>query len=272
VKPLGLIAGNGRFPFLVAEEARKAGRRVVAVAFKEEADPALEQVVDKIHWLYVGQLNKWIKTFKTEGVEEVVMAGLVRHTNMYDDLRRFHPDLRILRIFFKAKDRKADTLLGALADDLAKDGLRLMPSITHLQHCLAPAGVLTKRKPTAEELADIKFGFQLAKGMAGLDVGQTVCVKKKGVVAVEAMEGTDKCIRRAGDMTRGSFVVVKVSKPKQDLRFDVPVIGLNTIETINESGGGVLAVEAGKTLILDQEKVVEWANSAKVCIVGVKEP
>lgn len=244
---------------------------MVAVAFKEEADPALEQAVDKIHWLYVGQLGKLIKTFKSEGVEELVMAGLVRHTNMYADLRKFHPDLRILRIFFKAKDRKADTLLGALADDLAKDGLRLMPSIDHLQHCLAPFGVLTKRKPTVEELADIKFGFQLAKGMAGLDVGQTVCVKKKGVIAVEAMEGTDKCIRRAGEMARGSFVIVKVSKPKQDLRFDVPVIGLNTIETINESGGGVLAIEAGKTLILDQDRLVEWANAAKICIIGVKE-
>ncbi len=272
MKPLGLIAGNGRFPFLVAEEARKNGRRVVAVAFKEEADPALEQAVDKLHWVYIGQLNKLIKLFQSEGVEEVVMAGLVRHSNMYADLRKFHPDMRVLRLFFKLKDRKANTILTALADDLAKDGLKLMPSITHLQHCLAPLGVMTKRKPTTEELADIKFGFQLAKGMAGLDVGQTVCVKKKGVVAVEAMEGTDRCIRRAGEMSRGPFVVVKVSKPNQDLRFDVPVVGLNTIENFSEAGGGVLAIEAGKTLILDQARLVEWANSAKICIVGVKEP
>lgn len=272
MKALGLMAGNGRFPFLVAEEARRAGRRVVAVGFNEEADPALEQVVDKMYWVYIGQLNKLVKIFQSEGVEEVVMCGLVRHSNMYADLRKFHPDLRALRVFFKAKDRKADTLLGALADDLAKSGLKLMPSISHLHHCLAPAGVLTKRKPTNEEQADIKFGFQLAKGMAGLDVGQTVCVKKKGVIAVEAMEGTDRCIRRAGEMARGPFVIVKVSKPRQDLRFDVPVVGLNTIETFKEAGGGVIAIEAGKTLVLDQARMVEWANAEKICIVGVKEP
>ncbi|MBV9080947.1 MAG: UDP-2,3-diacylglucosamine diphosphatase LpxI [Elusimicrobia bacterium] len=272
MKPLGLIAGNGRFPFLVAEEARKAGRRVVAVAFNEEADPALEQAVDKIYWVYVGQLNKLIKSFQNESVQEVVMAGLVRHSNMYADLKKFHPDLRVLRLLFRLKDRKADTMLGALADELAKDGLKLLPSITHLSHCLAPAGLMTKRKPTAEEQADIKFGFQLAKAMAGLDVGQTVCVKQKAVIAIEAMEGTDRCIRRAGEIAKGPFVVVKVSKPRQDLRFDVPVVGLNTIENFVEAGGGVLAIEAGKTLVLDQEKMRDWANIEKISLVGVKEP
>jgi DUF1009 family protein len=270
MKPLGLLAGNGRFPFLVAQEARKKGRRVIAIAFNEEADPALEQAVDVIHWVFVGQMNKWIKILKAEGVEEVVMAGLVRHSNMYADLKKFHPDMRALKLFWRIKDRKADTILGAVADEIATSGLTLIPSIKHLTHCLAAEGCITKRKPTPAELADIKFGYDLAKAMAGLDVGQTVCVKNKAVIAVEAMEGTDKCIRRAGEMSKGNFVVMKVSKPKQDLRFDVPVIGLNTIETFAEAGGGILAIEAGKTLVLDQDRLVDWANGEKIAIVGVK--
>ena len=269
MKPLGLLAGNGRFPFLVAQEARRNGRRVVAVAFNEEADPALEQAVDKMYWAYVGQLAKWIQIFQNEGVQEVVMAGLVRHSNMYEDFKKFHPDMRALKLFWKLRDRKADTILGGVADELAASGLKLVPSILHLNSYLAAEGVMTKRKPSDKELADIKFGFQLAKGMAGLDVGQTVCVKNKAVIAVEAMEGTDRCIRRAGEFARGPFVVAKVSKPKQDLRFDVPVIGLNTIETFQNAGGGVLAVEAGKTLMLDRDKMVEWANGAKISLVGV---
>jgi DUF1009 family protein len=270
MKPLGLLAGNGRFPFLVAQEARKQGRRVVAVAFIEEADPALEQHVDAIHWLYVGQLSKWIKVFESEGVHEIVMAGQVRHSNMYQDLKRFHPDVKALKLFWKLRDRKADTILGGVADELARSGLTLLSSISHLQHFLAPAGVLTKRKPTATESKDIEFGYKLAKSVAGLDVGQTVCVKNKAVIAVEAMEGTDRCIRRAGEFSKGNFVVVKVAKPKQDLRFDVPVVGLNTLETFNEAGGGILAVEAGKTLMLDKEKLVNWADGQKIAIVGVQ--
>ncbi len=270
MKPLGLLAGNGRFPFLVAQEARKHGRRVVAVAFNGEADPALEQVVDKIYWMFVGQLNKWVETFKKEDVTEVVMAGLVRHSNMYADLKKFHPDMRALKLFWKLRDRKADTILGGLAEELAKSGLTLMPSVAHLSHHLATKGAMTKRKPTSDEQADIEFGFRLAKSIAGLDVGQTVCVKNKAVIAVEAMEGTDRCIRRAGEIAQGNFVVVKVSKPKQDLRFDVPVIGLNTVENFQEAGGGILAIEAGKTLVLDREKLIDWANSEKICIVGVE--
>ena len=244
MKALGLLAGNGRFPFLVAQEAQKQGRRIVAVAFREEADPALEEVVDVIHWVHVGQLNQWIKIFKNEGVDEVVMAGLVRHSSMYADLKRFHPDLRALRVFWRLKDRKADSILGGVANELAKFGLTLVPSITHLTRYLAPEGPLTRRRPTAAEMEDIRFGFQIAKGMAGLDIGQTVCVKSKAVIAVEAMEGTDLCIRRAGEIAGKDFVVVKVSKPKQDLRFDVPVIGLDTISNFQEAGGGLLAVEA----------------------------
>lgn len=269
MQSLGLLAGNGRFPFLVAQEARKQGRRVVAVAFNEEADPALEQAVDKIHWVFVGQLNKWVKLFQAEGVKEVVMAGSVRHSSMYSDFRRFHPDMRALKLFWRLRDRKADTILGAVADELAHSGLTLLPSISHLTHCLAPEGVLTKRKPTAKEKADIQFGFKIAKAMAGLDIGQSVVVKNKAVVAIEAMEGTDRCIQRAGEMAKGDLVVVKVSKPNQDLRFDVPVIGLATIETMLEAGGGVLAVEAGKTLILDREKLVTWADGEKIAIIGV---
>ncbi len=269
MKPLGLLAGNGRFPFLVAQEARKQGRRVVAVAFREDADPALEQVVDSFHWVFVGQLNKWVEIFKSEGVEEAVMAGLVRHSNMYADLKKFHPDMRALKVFWRLKDRKADTILGAVADELEKDGITLIPSIQHLTHILAPRGVLTKRKPTKDELADIQFGFHLAKEMAGLDIGQTICVKNKAVIAVEAMEGTDRCIRRAGELAQGNFTVVKVAKPKQDLRFDVPVVGLTTLESFREAGGGFLAVEAGKTLLFDQAQMVAWANGEKIGLIGV---
>jgi UDP-2,3-diacylglucosamine hydrolase len=269
MKPLGLLAGNGRFPFLVAEEARRNGRRVVAVAFREDADPALEQVVDSIHWVFVGELNKWIKIFKKENVEEAVMAGLVRHSNMYADLKKFHPDMRALKLFWRLRDRKADTILGGVAEELAKSGITLVPSIMHLTQCLAPEGVLTKRKPDSRERADIEFGYKLAKEMAGLDIGQTICVKNKAVIAVEAMEGTDRCLRRAGEMAGGNFVVVKVSKPKQDLRFDVPVIGLNTLESFREAGGGILAIEAAKTLMFDRDKMVKWADEEKISIVGV---
>jgi hypothetical protein len=270
MKPLGLLAGNGRFPFLVAQEARKQGRVVIAIAFNEEADPGLEQVVDEIHWVFVGQLNKWIRILLDKGVEEVVMAGLVRHSNMYADLKKFHPDVRALKLFWRLRDRKADTILGGVADELTKSGLKLVPSITHLTQCLAPEGILTKRKPSPQEWSDIQFGFKLAKSMAGHDVGQTVCIKNKAVIAVEAMEGTDRCIQRAGEMAKGPFVTVKVSKPNQDLRFDVPVIGLNTIETFQDAGGGVLAIEADKTLVLDREKMIQWANGEKIAIVGVK--
>lgn len=270
MKPLGLLAGNGRFPFLVAQEAKKHGRQVVAVAFREDADPALEQIVDSIHWVFVGEMNKWVNIFLKENVEEVVMAGLVRHSNMYADLKKFHPDMRALKLFWRLRDRKADTILGSVADELAKSGLKLMPSVTYLTNLLAPEGVITKRKPSAGERADIQFGFKLAKEMAGLDIGQTVCVKNKAVIAVEAMEGTDRCIQRAGEISGGEFIVVKVSKPKQDTRFDVPVIGLNTIEIFQQAGGGILAIEAGKTLIFDQDKITEWANREKIAIVGVK--
>ncbi|MCB4755682.1 MAG: UDP-2,3-diacylglucosamine diphosphatase LpxI [Elusimicrobia bacterium] len=269
---LGLLAGNGRFPFVVAQEARRQGRRVVAIAFNEEADPALEQTVDRIYWVFVGQLNKWIDILRKEGVEEVVMAGSVRHSNMYHDLKKFHPDMRALKLYWRLRDRKADTILSSVAQEMAKDGLKLIPSITYLTHYLAPEGPLTKRKPSAAERSDIQFGFQLAKSMAGLDIGQTICVKNKAVIAVEGMEGTDRCIQRAGEMAKGNFTVIKVAKPKQDLRFDVPVIGLNTIETFQEAGGGVLVVEAGKTLILDREKLVDWANSEKIGVMGVTAP
>jgi len=270
MKPLGLLAGNGRFPFLVAQEARRQGRAVVAVAINEEADPALEEVVDKISWVFVGQLSKWVKIFRKEGINEVIMAGMFRHSNMYQDFKRFHPDVRALKLFWRLKDRKADTILGGLANELATSGITLLPSVKYLKHCLSPEGVLTNNKLSKEEKDDIRFGYDIAKSMAGLDIGQTVCVKNKAVIAVEAMEGTDRCIQRAGDMARRNFVIVKVSKPKQDLRFDVPVIGLNTIQCVQEAGGGVLAIEAGKTLILDKEKLLQWANKEKISIVGVK--
>lgn len=268
MNPLGLLAGKGRFPFLVAEEAKKHGRRVVAVALREEADLALESAVSELHWVHLGQLSKTIKIFKSRGVKEVVMAGHVQHAHMFSNLTRFRPDLRTLRLFMTLPNRKADTILGTVAKEFAREGLTLLPSVSYLTHCLAEEGSLTKRKPTRKEQEDISFGLGIAKAIAGLDIGQTVCVKDKAVLAVEGMEGTDACIRRAGSIAQGPFVVVKVAKPRQDTRFDMPVVGVQTIETLAEAGASLIAVEAKKTLMLDRKVILEMANTQGIGIVG----
>jgi len=265
---LGLLAGKGRFPFLVAEEAKKSGRRIVAVAIHEEADLALESVVDEIHRVHLGQLSKTIKIFKFAGVQEVVMAGHVQHAHMFSNLARFRPDLRTLRLFMTLPDRKANTILGTVAKEFAREGLTLLPSVSYLTHCLAPEGTMTKRKPSKKEQEDIRFGLGIAKAIAGLDIGQTVCVRDKAVLAVEGMEGTDACIRRAGSIAQDSFIVVKVAKPKQDTRFDMPVVGTQTIETLAEAGASLIAIEAKKTLMLDKKVILELADTHEIGIYG----
>lgn len=265
--PLGLIAGNGRFPLLLAEEAKRRGRSVVAVAIKEETDPALEKLVDACHWLNLGQIKKTIQLLHDAGVKEAVMAGQVKHVRIFD-LR--HLDFTAVKLFASLKDRKTDTILGAVADEFAKSGITFQPSTAYLQNLLAAEGVLTRRSPTAEQNADIVFGLETAKAVGGLDLGQTVCVKDRAVLAVEAIEGTDECIRRAGRYAEG-FVVAKTAKPRQDVRFDVPVVGIRTLEALKEAKAAVLAVEAGKTLFFDKEEFLKGADAAGLVVLGVKK-
>jgi DUF1009 family protein len=264
--PLGLIAGNGKFPLLLAQEAKRQGRPVVAVAIKEETDPSLESLVDACHWLNLGQIKKTIDVLHAAGVEEAVMAGQVKHVSIFD-LR--HLDMTAVKIMAGVKDRKTDTILGAVADEFAKSGIKFLPSTTYLQSLLAPEGFMTSHRPTGDQKKDVEFGLATARSIGGLDLGQTVCVKDRAVLAVEAIEGTDACIRRAGTFQPG-FTVAKTAKPKQDVRFDVPVIGLRTLEALKEAKAAVLAVEAHKTLFFDKDAFLKGAEDAGLVIVGVK--
>jgi UDP-2,3-diacylglucosamine hydrolase len=265
-KKIGLIAGNGLFPIVFAQEARRQGETVIAVALKEEADPQLEQSVDAITWLSLGQLGKTINYFKDQGVTRAVMAGQVKHTQLFRDIV---PDLRVTKLLASVLNKKADTLLSAVTREFEQEGIQFLPSTTYLDHLLCPAGPLTKRTPTGAEKEDIAFGLPLARQIAHHDIGQTLIVKDKTVVAVEAMEGTDACIRRAGQIAGPGCVIIKVARPKQDLRFDVPVTGPRTLDSMKEAGATVLALEAGKTLLLEKEKLLETAHAAQLCITGV---
>jgi UDP-2,3-diacylglucosamine hydrolase len=268
LKPLGLIAGNGQFPLLLARQAKEQGRRVVAVAIKEETDPALEKIADACHWLNLGQIKKTIETLRESGVEEAVMAGQVKHVSIFD-LR--HLDMTAVKLLAKVPDKKTDTLLAAVADEFAKAGITFLPSTTYLKDLLAPEGNLTSHRPTAAQKKDVEFGLKTAKALGGLDLGQTACVKDLAVLAVEAIEGTDACVRRAGTFQSG-FTAAKTAKPRQDVRFDVPVIGLRTLEALREAKAAVLAVEAGKTLFFDKETFLKGADEAGLAVVGVKLP
>lgn len=254
LKPLGIIAGNGQFPLLLASEARQQNRRVVAAAIREETDPSLEKRVARFQWFALGQIKKTIDYFRGEGVEEAVMAGQVKHTQLFKKLKL---DFTAVKILATLRDKKTDTILGAIADEFGKAGIRLIPSTTYLKNHMAPRGQLSKKKPSGDQQKDIEFGFKTAKAIAGLDLGQTVCVKNQAVLAVETMEGTDNCIARAGTLCDGRFVVVKVSKPRQDIRFDVPVIGPRTLEALQKSHAAVLAVEADKTLFFDKAEFIK---------------
>src|SRR5258706_5384030 len=251
-RPLGLIAGNGTFPLLLAEEAQRRGDTVVAVALKEEADPSIEKHADKLTWLSIGQLGKTIAFFKDHGVAEAVMAGQVKHTQLF---RNIIPDLRAAKLLSKVMNKKAESLLSTVIREFEEEGIRFLPSTTYLEHWVCGKGVLTKRRLSSAEEADIVFGAPLAREIASQDIGQTIVVKDKTVVAVEAMEGTDACIRRAGDIAGKGCVVIKVARPRQDLRFDVPVVGPKTLESLTQAGASVLALEAGKTLLLDKDNL-----------------
>jgi len=263
---IGLIAGNGRFPFLVAKEIKKRGLDVVAIGLKEETDPALEKSVDKIIWLSLGEFQKLISSLKNEGIKSVIMAGQVKHSQLFANLKL---DLRAVGLLAKLINKKTDTILGAVAKEFEKEGITLLPSHEYLKDLLPKKGLLTGAKPTKEEQADIEFGVKIAKTIAGLDIGQTVVVKNGAVLAVESIEGTNECIKRAAFYGGENSVVVKVAKPNQDFRFDLPVIGPDTVKTLTENKARILAIESGATLMIDKDDLFEAAKQSRVSIIAV---
>jgi UDP-2,3-diacylglucosamine hydrolase len=270
--PLGIIAGAGRFPFLVAEGARQAGRPVVIVGLRGLADPALCELADRFHWSGVVRLGQWLRIFRRTGVHEAIMAGYVRKSEMYGRFRllRFLPDWTSIKLwFFEVQDRRNDTILRATADHMARKGVILTSSIQYCQDYLPRAGVLTKRQPTPGQLRDIEFGWSIAKEMGRLDIGQAIAVKEQEVIAVEAIEGTDRMIERAGQLCRhGGWTLIKVAKPDQDARFDVPTIGPDTIDNLHKHGARALVIEADKTLALDVNEVIQRADKLGVVVVA----
>jgi DUF1009 family protein len=263
---LGLIAGNGRFPFLVAEGARRAGRRVVAVAIREEADPGIESAADETHWVGLGQLGKCIDALRTAGATEAVMAGQVKHRQIFSDLV---PDLKLLGVLARVAVKSTDNLIGGIADALGREGITLLSSVAFLGDQMATPGAMSRRSPTAAERRDLEYGATVARTLAGMDLGQTAVVKDRAAVALEAMEGTDEVIRRAGRIAGRGVVVVKVAKPKQDMRFDVPVVGPGTLAAMGEAGATVLAVDADKTLLVDRADFLAAADRGGIAVWGM---
>lgn len=266
---IGLIAGNGRFPFLVLQGARDLGHDVTIVAVKEEAFTDLEDAARRaradFHWVSLGHLGKCIRILKAAGVQQAVMAGQVRHVSIFSGII---PDLTLLAVLSRLKSRNTDALISAVADIMRAEGIELLDSTAFLGPLLAKPGVLTNRPPSEEERADFEFGYQMADTIAALDIGQTIAVKHKAVVAVEAMEGTDEVIGRAGHLAGPGVRIVKVAKPNQDMRFDVPVIGLATIQAMRIAAASALSIDAERTLVLDGKDVFASANEANITIVG----
>lgn len=263
---IGLIAGNGQFPFLFARAARDQGYRITAAAVIGDTSPFLYFFVDKFRYFKVGELKKLFGYFRANQVDQVIMAGQVNQDNLFNPAVRLDEEFQALHDALR--DRKADTIFTAVADRLNKEGMTLLDSTFLLRTYLAPKGTLTKRGPTELELKDIEFGLAIARQAGAIDIGQTVVVKEKAIVAIEAMEGTDKTIARGGAIARQGAVVVKTSKPSQDNRFDVPVIGPRTIQTMGRVKAACLGIEAGKTLIIDREKTISLADQADICIVA----
>src|SRR6184192_2551527 len=260
----GLIAGNGRFPFLVLEGARSQGIDMAVIALKEEASPELEQAAKRVHWVSLGELSKTIDLMHQEGVTQAVMAGQVKHNKIFSAIR---PDWKLAKLLFSLPRKNTDALIGAVARMLEDEGIRLVDSTLFLKPLVPDPGVLTRRAPNEHEAEDIAYGLGVARRIASMDIGQTVVIADRACVAVEAMEGTDKVIARAGRIAPGRpLVVVKVSKPGQDMRFDVPVIGLATVEHMRDSGATALAVDAGRTLLFDKTKLIELADSEGIAI------
>ncbi len=265
IHTIGVIAGNGKFPFLLARAAKCQGMKVVAAGIRGDTSFLLRLFVDKLSWFKVGEMGKLLAFFKEEGIRHIIMAGQVNPENLFKGVEL---DGEFQDLVDALKDRKADTIFSAVAGKLKERGMELLDSTFLLKDNMSPKGTLTKRGPGLDELADIAFGRDIAKSMGGLDVGQTVVVKEKAIVAIEAMEGTDQCLLRGGRIARQGAVIVKMSKPKQDQRFDVPVIGPKTIRMMMKYRCACLAIEAGKTLIIDRKTCVTLANKSNICIVA----
>jgi DUF1009 family protein len=271
--PIGLVAGAGRFPVYFAEKAKQLGHEVVCVGLRGLADPSLARLTDRFRWCSVAQIGRTIRFLRNAEVCSFVMAGKVEKKLIIGSpwrMIRLMPDLRALRMWYRRRrDNRDDSLLLAVIDEMERDGLKCVSALDLCPELLSHAGVLTKCRPTAEQWADIEFGWELAKEMGRLDIGQSVMVRERAVLAVEAIEGTDAAIRRAGELCpRGGFTVVKVAKPKQDRRFDVPTIGPTTIHTMHQSGGAVLAIEAAQTILLDAAETIALANRFGISIVA----
>jgi DUF1009 family protein len=260
----GLIAGNGRFPFLVLEAARNQGIEMTVIAIKEEASPELEREAKRLHWVSLGDLSKTIELMKREGVTQAVMAGQVKHNKIFSNIR---PDWKLAKLLFSLPRKNTDSLIGAVARVLEDEGIRLVDSTLFLKPLLPGVGVLTRRSPTENEKRDLVYGLGLARHIADKDIGQTVVVSDGACIAVEAMEGTDEAIQRAARLAPGkSLVVVKVSKPRQDMRFDVPVVGPSTIVQMKTAGATALGIDAGRTLLFDRANLLAMAETAGITI------
>ncbi len=275
---IGLIAGNGKFPLLVLDAACSKGMQVVVAAIKEEAFPEIEQHgASSVHWLSLGELSKLIETFQREGITRAIMAGQVKHKQIFSSIK---PDWRLAKLLLSLTTRNTDSLIGAVGKVLADEGIHLMNSTELLEPMLAPEGVLTQRGPSDSEQTNVTYGRAVANHLARFDIGQTVVIAEAACIAVEAMEGTDATILRAGEIMKSpslgetpstlsrALTVVKVAKPHQDMRFDVPVIGLHTIETMKQAGASCLALDAGRCLLLDKEAALAAANEAGICILA----
>jgi len=263
---LAIIAGSGVYPHAMVRGARAAGvKRVVVAAFQNETEPGLADLVDAIEWMRVGQLGKMLGFLKNSGARHAVMSGQIAPKNLFD----LRPDIKALLLLAKLRERNAESIFGAIAASMSDVGVELLPATSFMEECLAPAGVIAGPKPGRKELADIEYGFRIAKESSRLDIGQTVLVKTGTVLAVEAFEGTNAAILRGGSLGKKGAVMVKVSKPKQDMRFDVPVIGPLTLETAAQAGLAVIAVEAGQTLLLEKDKLSSEAARLRITIYGV---
>jgi len=277
-EPIGLLAGWGRYPIVVAEAMRRRGHRVIGLGVRDHADPQLAEICDEFDWIGLGTVGRAIRRFRRSGVRRAVMAGKINKVTFYRPgwWLRHRPDWTAVQTFYRhfvtgVRDRKDDSLLTALVEAYAAAGIRFEPATDFAPELLVQPGQVAGRALSARQIRDVDFGWQLAKQMGGLDIGQTVCVKDQAVLAVEAIEGTDECIRRAGELCRqGGFAIVKVAKPQQDMRFDVPTVGLNTLESIAAAGGRVLAIEAQRTILLDSRLFHEAAQRLKLSVVALR--
>ncbi|HID96945.1 MAG TPA: LpxI family protein [Thermodesulfobacteriaceae bacterium] len=262
---LGIVSGGGQFPLLCARAARMQGRRIVAVAHKGETDPGLEKEVDSIVWIRLGQFNRLIKALKKEGAREVLFAGTITKKRIFKDV---FPDLRAVNLWRRLDKRLDDSILRVVAAEIESEGIKVLPSTVFLKDLIAPEGVLTRKKPSGEQWRDIRFGFEMARKIGELDIGQCIVVKDRCVIAVEALEGTDRTILRGGELGGEGTVVVKVCKPSQDTRFDLPSVGLGTVSSMAGVKASVLAIEAGGTLMFDREETIKLAEKSGIILVA----